>query len=117
MSRVKRGKEKHKKREKLLKQTKGYKWHRKNKKRAAKEALLKAWTYVFRDRRTKKRDFRRLWNVKINAAVRQHGLKYSEFINLLKENNIELDRKSLADLAENEPKVFEAVVNKVKKHD
>lgn len=115
MPRVKRGTTKHKKREKILKETKGFMFGRKNKKRLAKQALLKAWTYAFRDRRAKKRDFRRLWNVKINAAAREHGMKYSEFINLLKKNNIEIDRKTLADLAENEPAAFEAVVNKVKK--
>lgn len=114
MPRVKRGKTKHKRREKILKQTKGFRFDRKNKKKAAKQALMKAWTYVFRDRRAKKRDFRRLWNIKINAAARKHGLKYSEFINLLKKNNIELDRKTLADMAENEPEAFKAVVEKVK---
>jgi large subunit ribosomal protein L20 len=114
MPRVKRGKTKHKKREKLLKQTKGFKWHRKNKKKAANEALIKAWTYAFRDRKNKKRSIRRLWNIKINAGARGYDLKYSEFINLLKKNNIELDRKVLADLAENEPEAFEQLVDKVK---
>jgi len=115
MVRIKRGKIKLKKRKKLLKQTKGFMWGRKSKARAAKEALRHALTYAYRDRRTKKRDFRRLWQIKINAAVREEGLSYSKFINLLKKNNIELDRKSLADLAEHEPEVFKKVVEKVKR--
>ncbi|MEX1014511.1 MAG: 50S ribosomal protein L20 [Candidatus Paceibacterota bacterium] len=115
MARVKRGTTKHKKREKILKQTKGFKWGRKKKKRAAKEALIKKWSNAFKGRKNKKRDFRKLWNIKINAAARQNGLKYSELINLLKKNDIELDRKILADLAENNPETFKAVVEKVSK--
>ncbi len=115
MSRVKRGKQKNKKRKKVLKETKGYRWHRKNKKKAAKEAWMKAKSYAFRDRKTKKRDFRKLWNTKINAAARENGLTYSKLIHLLRENEVELDRKVLAGLAENNPKAFSAVVKKVKK--
>lgn len=114
MTRVKRGKISHKKREKILKYTKGFKWGRKSKERAAKEALLHAWTHAFRGRKEKKRNFRRLWQVKINAAVRPYGLTYSRFISGLKKQNILLDRKILADLAQNEPKVFEKIVEKVK---
>ena len=80
MPRVKRGKTATNKRERLLKHAKGFKWGRKNKYRAAKEALMKAWTYSYRDRRTKKREARRLWQVQINAACREHGLKYNQFI-------------------------------------
>jgi len=110
MTRVKRGVSAHKKREKLLKQTKGYRWGRKSKEKAAREALLKARTYQYRDRRNKKRDFRRLWQIKINAAARENGTTYSAFIHALKEKNIRLDRKILADLAENEPKTFSEIV-------
>jgi len=110
MARVKRGVSAHKKREKLLKQTKGYRWGRKSKERAARQALFKAWTYSYRDRRNKKRDFRRLWQIKINAAARENGTTYGRLIHALKQNNIGLDRKILADLAENEPETFSAVV-------
>jgi large subunit ribosomal protein L20 len=114
MVRVKRGKIKTKKREKLLKQAKGFKWGRKTKYREAKEALMHAWTYQYRDRRRKKREFRQLWQLKINAAAREAGIPYSRFINLLKKNKIELDRKILADLAENRPEIFKKIVEKVK---
>lgn len=97
-----------------MKQTKGFMWGRKSKARAAKDALRHALAYQYRDRRRKKRDFRRLWQIKINAAVRGEGLSYSKFIHLLKKNNIELDRKILADLAEYEPEVFRKVVEKAK---
>lgn len=110
MPRVKRGKIAHKKRERVLKQTKGFKWGRKSKERAAKEALLHAWTHAFRDRKKKKRNFRRLWNLKINAAARNEGTKYSNLIHLLKKNKIDLDRKTLADLAENNPETFKKIV-------
>jgi len=114
MTRVKRGKIAHKKREKLLRYTKGFKWGRKSKERAAKEALLHAWPAAFRGRKEKKRNFRRLWQVQINAAVRPYGLTYSRFIAGLKKQNILLDRKVLADLARNEPEVFEKIIEKVK---
>ena len=114
MSRVKRGKIATKKRTKLLKYTKGFRWGRKSKERAAKEALLHAWSHAFEGRKQKKRDYRTLWNVKINAAARANGVKYSELINKLKKANVKLDRKILANLALNEPKVFEKVLEKVK---
>ena len=114
MSRVKRGKIATKKRKKILKYTKGFKWGRKSKERAAKEALLHAWSHAFRGRKQKKRDYRALWNVKINAAARANGVKYSQLINRLKRANVKLDRKVLADLALNEPKVFEKVLEKVR---
>src|SRR3989344_695870 len=110
MSRVKRGVNAHKKRERLLKYTKGFRWGRKSKERAAKEALLHACSNAFRGRKQKKRDYRALWNVKINAAVRPEGMKYSSFIAALKKHGIILDRKILADLAEHEPAVFKKVV-------
>ena len=114
MPRVKRGTIAHKKREKLLKLTKGFRWGRKNKERAAKEALLHALSRKFRGRKEKKRTFRSLWNVRINAGVRAEGLSYSKLIALLKKKNVALDRKILADLALNEPAVFKKVVEFVK---
>ena len=114
MTRVKRGKTAHKKREKLLKHTKGFRWGRKSKERAAKEALLHAWSHAFRGRKEKKRDYRSLWLTQINAASRTQGLTYSKFIYGLKKANILIDRKILADLANNEPRVFEKIINKIK---
>lgn len=113
MTRVKKGKTAHKKREKMLKLTKGFKWGRKSKKRLAKEAITKALTYSFISRKLKKRDFRRLWNVQINAGLRQRGEKYSSFIYKINKKNIELDRKIMAELAENYPKVFDYLVSYV----
>jgi large subunit ribosomal protein L20 len=114
MVRVKRGIVAHKKRERILKYTKGFRWGRKSKERAAKEALLHAWAHAFRGRKEKKRDFRQLWQAQINAAVRERGLNYNRFIAGLKKQDIQLDRKILADLAKNEPKVFEKIVEKAK---
>lgn len=114
MPRVKRGTIAHKKREKLLKYTKGFRWGRKSKERAAKEALLHAWTHAFRGRKEKKRNYRQLWSVQINAGARAVGLTYSKLIAALKKQNILLDRKILANLAKTEPKVFEKIVEKVK---
>jgi large subunit ribosomal protein L20 len=114
MPRVKRGTIAHKRREKILKYTKGFRWGRKSKERAAKEALLHAWTHAFRGRKEKKRVYRQLWNVKINAAVRAEGLTYSKFISALKKKGIVLDRKILADLAENEPAAFKKVLEVLK---
>lgn len=114
MSRVKRGTIAAKKRRKILKYTKGFRWGRKSKERAAKEALLHAWSHAFRGRKEKKRDFRTLWNVQINAGARINGIKYSELIHRLKKANIKLDRKILAHLAQREPKVFEKVCQTAK---
>ena len=91
MVRVKRGKIAHKRRKHLLKYAKGFRWGRKAKYRAAKEALMHAWKYAYRDRKAKKRDFRKLWQTQINAACRQAGISYSRFIVGLKKNKIELD--------------------------
>ena len=113
--RIKRGKITHRKRERLLKYTKGFHWGRKSKYRLAKEALLHAWTHTYRDRKRKKREFRRLWQIQINAACRQHGLSYSKFICGLKQKKIELDRKILAKLAQNHPEIFEKIIEEVKK--
>ena len=113
MPRVKRGKISLKRRGKILKYTKGYKWSRKSKERAAKEALLHAWTHAYRDRRVKKRTARALWQIQLNAAVRQHGLNYSKFINGLKKAKIELDRKVLSQIARQHPKIFKEIINKI----
>jgi len=115
MVRVKTGKISHKKREKLLKYTKGFRWGRKSRLRAAKEAILHALTYAFRDRKRKKREFRRLWQIQINAACREYGLSYSKFIHGLKQKKIGLDRKILAQLAQNQPEIFAKIVEEVKK--
>lgn len=110
MPRARKGTNTVKKRRKLLRQVKGYRWNRKSKTRRARQALFKAWTYAYRDRKTRKRDKRSLWQVKINAAARSGGTTYSELIGILKKKGIELDRKILADLAENEPEVFSSVL-------
>ncbi|AUC80360.1 50S ribosomal protein L20 [Nonlabens sp. MB-3u-79] len=101
-------------RKKVLKQAKGYFGRRKNVWTVAKNAVEKAMSYSYRDRRNKKRSFRRLWITRINAGSRMHGMSYSVFMGAVKKNNIELNRKVLADLAMNHPEAFEAVVNKVK---
>ena len=111
MSRVKRGVQANRRRKRLLKHTKGFMWTRKSKYRQAKEATLHAWSFQFADRKKKKRDARRLWNVKINAAARENGISYSKLINKLKQNKIELDRKILADLAEHNPEVFKQIIS------
>jgi large subunit ribosomal protein L20 len=114
MPRVKRGTIAHKKREKVLKLTKGFRWGRKSKERAAKEALLHALSRKFRGRKEKKRVFRNLWNVRINAGGRTEGVSYSKLIAGLKKKGVKLDRKMLADLAKNEPAVFKKVVGLAK---
>lgn len=108
--RVKRAVGARKKRRKTLKETKGYMWGRKNKYRLAKDALRRAQVHAYKDRRRKKREFRALWNIQINAAVRRQRLTYSKFIAGLKKNKIELDRKILAELAQNNPETFKRIV-------
>lgn len=97
-----------------MKQAKGYYGRRKNVWTVAKNAVEKAMQYSYRDRRTKKRNFRSLWITRINAGARLHGMSYSEFMGKVKANDIELNRKVLADLAMNHPEAFKAVVDKVK---
>ena len=104
----------HRRHRKIIKQAKGYYGARKSNYRAAKDAVQKAWQYAYRDRRVKKRNFRRLWIIRINAAVRQHGMSYSQFIFAMKDKNIELNRKTLAYMAVHEPERFAEVVNSVK---
>ncbi len=115
MTRVKRGVTATRRRRKTLKYTKGFRWGRKSKERAAKEALLHAWSHAFRGRKEKKRNARRLWNVKINAAARAENISYSKFIATLKKKKIALDRKILAELAEHEPKVFKRILEEMTK--
>ena len=101
-------------RKKVLKQAKGFFGRRKNVWNIAKNAVDKAMLYAYRDRRNKKRTFRALWIMRINAGARQYGMSYSQFMGKLKEKNIGLNRKVLADLAMNDPKAFEEIVKKVK---
>lgn len=113
MPRVKRGTTHVKRRKALLKQAKGFKWRRKNTIKSAKTAVTKAGANAYRGRKEKKRDNRALWNTKIGAATRMHGLSYSRFIDGLKKNDIALNRKVLAELAEHHPEVFESLVKTV----
>ncbi len=117
MPRVKRGTIAHKRREKILKQTKGFKWGRKSKERAAKEALIHAGVHAFRGRKEKKRTNRGIWNVRINAALRagEEPISYSAFIKMLKDKNVALNRKVLADMADTRPEAFAEVVSMVRK--
>ena len=114
MPRVRRGPRKKERRSKFLKLAKGYWGARSHNYRTAKEAVEKALLYAYRDRRTRKRDFRRLWIIRIKAAAESNGLSYSRFIHGLRKLNIELDRKILADLAVNYPQTFLQIVQKVK---
>ncbi len=114
MTRVKRGVLASKRRKKILKRTKGYLLGRSKKYRLAKQAYLKASEYAFRDRKAKKGQFRKLWIIRLNAAVREHGLSYSRFIEKLKKAKIEIDRKVLAEIAVNNPKTFKIIVDKIK---
>jgi large subunit ribosomal protein L20 len=114
MPRVKRGPRKRQRRTKILKQAKGYQGARSHNYRTAKEAVERALLYAYRDRRVRKREFRRLWIIRIKAAAEQNGLSYNRFIHGLKQLNVELDRKILADLAVNEPQAFIQIAEKVK---
>ena len=114
MTRIKGGVHANKRRKNILERAKGYRGIRSKKLHAAHEALMRAGRYAFAHRRDKKGDMRRLWNVKINAALRPLGFSYSKFIGAAKKKGIELDRKALAHLAEFKPEVFARVVAKVK---
>ena len=114
MARVKRGVTAHAKHKKVLKAAKGYYGRRKNTIRVAKQAVEKAMQYAYRDRKVRKRNFRALWIQRLNAAVREHGLTYSRFIDGLTKAGVGVDRKVLADLAMHEPAAFNAVVEKAK---
>lgn len=114
MARVKRGKTKNKRRKNLLAQTKGYRFGRKSKERVAKEAIHHAGAHAFRDRRLKKRNFRNLFTLRINAAARENGFSYSKLMGALKKGGITLDRKSLAALAKDHPEAFKRLADSLK---
>lgn len=114
MARVKGGVHAAKRRRNILEQTKGYRFDRSKKVRAAREAIFHAQLHAFAHRKDKKNDFRQLWITRINAALEQHGMKYSRFIKALKDKSIGLDRKVLATLAKDRPESFDRVVAKVK---
>ncbi len=109
MTRVKRGTIAHKKRERLLKKTKGYRWGRKSKERAAKEALLHGLARSFKGRKEKKREYRSLWQTQINAGARLNGTKYSALMSGLRKKNILIDRKVLAQIAQEHPEIFKKI--------
>lgn len=113
MSRVKRGVTQRRRHKKVLKAAKGYRGLRSSLYRQAKNAVAKAGMHAYRHRRTKKREFRRLWIARINAACRQQGVSYSKFINAMATKQIALDRKVLSDIAVHQPEVFEAIVKEV----
>jgi len=114
MPRVKRSVSGHKKRRKVLEEAKGYWGLKKSSYRRAKEQGIKSGTYAYRDRRVRKREFRRLWIMRINAGAREHGLSYNQLIHGLKEAHIDVDRKILADLAVREPEVFAQMAARAK---
>lgn len=114
MPRSKTGPTRSRKHKKVKKEARGFKHARRKRVKVAKESLLHANQYAYIGRKLRKRDLRRLWITRINAAVREHGMKYSEFIKKLKSKNIELDRKILADIAVNDPGAFEEIVSEVK---
>ena len=114
MSRVKRGVRTRARHRKVLKQAKGYFGHKSKLFKVANQAVMKSGAYAYRDRRAKKRDFRKLWIARINAAARMNGLSYSKFMNGLKKADIALDRKVLSDIAITDPKAFAALVEQAK---
>ncbi len=114
MARVKRGVQAHARHKKIIRQAKGYRGRRKNAFRVAKQAVTKAGQYAYRDRRQRKRQFRALWIVRINAASREHGLSYSKFMHGLARADIAVDRKVLADLAVNDRVAFGALAERSK---
>jgi large subunit ribosomal protein L20 len=114
MPRVKRGVTAHAKHKKVLKQAKGYYGARRKVFRVAKQAVIKAGQYAYRDRRAKKRDFRKLWIARINAAARECGLSYSRMIDGLNKAGVEIDRKMLADIAVHDPKAFAGIAEQAK---
>lgn len=113
MTRVKKGVNALKSRRNILRQVKGYRFGRSTKERQANEAIVHAGTYAFAHRRDKKNDFRKLWAVRLNAGLRPLGHSYSKFIGALKKNNVSLDRKVLATIANDKPETFKRIVEKV----
>jgi len=114
MARVKKGVNALKSRRNILRSVKGYRFGRSKKERQANEAIFHAGTYAFAHRRDKKGDFRRLWNVRMSAILKENGLSYSKFIPALKKANIALDRKILAEIAKNHPETFKKIIEAVK---
>ena len=114
MARVKRGVQARAKHKKIIKLSKGYRGRSKNVFRVAIEKVEKGLQYAYRDRRTKKRNFRALWIQRINAGVREHGMSYNQFINGIKKADIDIDRKILSDLAKNNPTTFKFIVDKIR---
>jgi large subunit ribosomal protein L20 len=114
MTRVKRGVAASKRRKKVIKAAKGFRWRRKSHYTAAKEALLKAGKYAYRDRRNKKRTFRSLWILRLNNALREQGLKYSAFIKLMSDKKIGLDRKVLSEMAVKQKETFVCLIDSLK---
>jgi large subunit ribosomal protein L20 len=114
MPRIKRGVTSKRRHDRILDEAKGYYGGRKNLIKTAREAVEKGWKYAYRDRKQKKRVFRALWIARINAAAREHGLSYSRFMNGLKQANVEIDRKVLAQLAISDPKAFEELAELAK---
>src|ERR671929_2355928 len=114
MPRVKGAPKTHRRHKKVLKRAEGFRGSRGKHFRAANETVMKAMAYAYRDRRNRKRDMRSLWIVRINAAARQQGLSYSQFMYLLRQAHVDLDRKMLADLAVREPATFEQIISEVK---
>lgn len=112
--RTRKGAARNKAKKRLFKKTKGYRGGRGKLLRTAKETLVRAGAYAFRDRKVRKREFRRLWIVRINAACRERGIRYSEFINGLKKAEIELDRKTLSEMAIHDPAGFDKIVEAAK---
>jgi large subunit ribosomal protein L20 len=115
MARVKRGRVKHRRHRAVLKEARGFVGGRHRLFRSAKETLMRAKRYAYRDRRVRKREFRRLWIARINAAAREHGLTYSHFMHALKASGVALDRRSLAELAVRDRVAFDEVVETAKK--
>lgn len=115
MARVKRAVGAHKKKRKIFKMAKGYMWGRSKRYKTAKDAVRHALAHAYKDRRRKKGDFRRVWTIQINAASRPAGVTYSRFIAGLTKNKIAIDRKILADLAQNEPAIFSKILETAKK--
>ncbi len=115
MARVKRGTTANKRRRNILKQVKGYRFGRSKKERMAKDAIFHAGTHAFRHRRTKKREYRNLWTLRINAAARDAGFSYSKLMGAMKKAGMSIDRKALADIAMNHPETFTRIAEQLKK--
>jgi large subunit ribosomal protein L20 len=114
MTRVSTGVVRRRRHKKVLAATKGYRGARRTRFKAAKEAMIKARAYAYRDRRNRKRDFRRLWIARVNAACREAGMTYSQFISSLKRSDVQLNRKMLAEIAVRHPAAFRSIVDSVR---